>query len=333
MAGFPLRHGATYSTRPNRSLGKMASELELLKSNREELVRKIRLVKPFLDRLLQHGEIVEEEYDTVLAEKIPQDRARALLDLVGAKGRGAFRHFREHLKKDNPELEEVLHRCAKHNLRYKLYCEECRTLLCRTCRSEDHKQDHRISSVVEDADVIRRDVTAFMRENRKQLKTFKTSSNGEEERQKLLFDIEMRKNTLKAMFITKIESEFEWCRNQLGARKRDVSPVGSISSIASSTMSDLSTSYAPEIESLKQALKARTPERKFPPHKHKFHPYERKDSKDQTEATTFRPPSSVSQTNSSTKPVAIQQYRHEIMPLTVKEIICFLLKGRDGGRI
>ncbi|XP_019632827.1 PREDICTED: uncharacterized protein LOC109476342 [Branchiostoma belcheri] len=286
----------------------MASELELLKSNREELVRKIRLVKPFLDRLLQHGEIVEEEYDTVLAEKIPQDRARALLDLVGAKGgRGAFRHFREHLKKDNPELEEVLHRCAKHNLRYKLYCEECRTLLCRTCRSEDHKQDHRISSVVEDADIIRRDVTAFMRENRKLLKTFKTSSNGEEGRQKLLFDIETRKNTLKAMFITKIESEFEWCRNQLGARKRDVSPVGSISSIASSTMSDLSTSYAPEIEST-QPLKARTPERKFLPRKPQFHPYERKDSKDQTEATTFRPPSSVSQTNGNT-PVVIRRRR------------------------
>eukprot|EP00058_Branchiostoma_floridae_P013893 XP_002599381.1 hypothetical protein BRAFLDRAFT_64261 [Branchiostoma floridae] len=260
----------------------MASELELLKSNRGKLVETILNVKPFLDRLLQHGEIVKDEYDTVVAEKTPQDKARALLDLVAAKGRGAFIHFRQHLKKDYPEVEEVLHRCAAHNLRYKLYCEQCGMLLCRDCRTEDHK-DHSISSIVADADVIRRDVTAFMRDNRKLLKKFKTSDE-EEGRQKLLFDIEMRKNALKAMFIAKIEREFEWCRNQLGASKVDMSEVASISSIAS-TESNLSSSDGPDIEPA-QSRKAKTWRRRRP------HPYLRENQKDLgTQLTASRSPS------------------------------------------
>ncbi|XP_078611771.1 uncharacterized protein LOC144882101 [Branchiostoma floridae x Branchiostoma japonicum] len=281
----------------------MASELELLKSNRGKLVKTILNVKPFLDRLLQHSVIVKEEYDTVVAKETPQDKARALLDLVAAKGRGAFIHFRQHLKKDYSEVEEILHRCATHNLRFKLYCEQCGKLLCRDCRMEDHK-DHSISSIVADADVIRRDVTAFMRENRKLLKKFKTS-NEEEGKQKLLFDIEMRKNALKAMFITKIESEYDWCRNQLGASKIDMSEVASISSIAS-TESELSSNDGPEIEPA-QSRKARTLKRRRP------HPYLRENQKDlatpsvttshSPSSEAFLPPPPVVPRRSSYRPV------------------------------
>ncbi|CAH1272998.1 TRIM71 [Branchiostoma lanceolatum] len=197
-----------------------------------ELVKKILNVKPFLDKLFQHGEIVKEECDNIKAEKTPQDQTRALLDVVAAKGRGAFRHFRRHLKRDYPEVEQVLQRCATHNLPFKLYCEECGTLLCRECRS-DHKH-YRVSSMVADADVIRREVTAFMRKNRKLLKSYK-SSNDDGEKQKLLLDIETRKNTLKAMFITKIESEYDWCKDQLGVGECVGSPAASISSVATSS--------------------------------------------------------------------------------------------------
>ncbi|XP_019626341.1 PREDICTED: uncharacterized protein LOC109471456 [Branchiostoma belcheri] len=208
----------------------MASELKLLKSNREELVGKIRLVTHFLDRLLQHDEIVQEEYDNVVAEKTPQDKARALLDVVAAKGRGAFCHFREHLKKVNPELEEVLNRCAKHNLPFKLYCEDCGTLLCRACRSKEHK-DHRCTSLVAEGDAIRRQFTAFKRENRKILI----------ERNKMLdgYDVEImrreaddRAEVLKEGLCAKVDEERRWFFKQLG--DGPLSPARSASSIADS---------------------------------------------------------------------------------------------------
>ncbi|XP_035691998.1 E3 ubiquitin-protein ligase TRIM32-like [Branchiostoma floridae] len=210
----------------------MASELELLKSNREELVGKIRFVKPFLDRLLQHGEIVQEEYDTVVVEKTPQDQARALLDVVAAKGRGAFRHFREHLKKVNPELEEVLHRCAKHNLRLKLYCEECGTMLCRPCRSEDHI-DHRCTSLVADGEAIRREFTAFKRENRKILIEQKKEAEGNDV-ENMQREANERAEALKEKLCTKIEEERRWFLKQLGDDSVTLSPALSVSSIADS---------------------------------------------------------------------------------------------------
>ncbi|XP_078609932.1 uncharacterized protein LOC144881080 [Branchiostoma floridae x Branchiostoma japonicum] len=208
----------------------MASELELLKSNRTELVGKIRFVKPFLDRLLQYGEIVEEEYDTVVAKETPQDRARALLEMVGAKGRGAFRHFREHLKKVNPELEEVLHRCAKHNLRLKLYCEECGTILCRSCRLEDHR-DHRCTSLVAEADALRREFTAFKRENRKILIEHNKEVNSYNVAN-MRREANKRAETLKERLCAKIDEERRWFLKQLG--DVTLSPAQSVSSIADS---------------------------------------------------------------------------------------------------
>ncbi|XP_078609941.1 uncharacterized protein LOC144881085 [Branchiostoma floridae x Branchiostoma japonicum] len=209
----------------------MAAESTLLTTNREDLVKNIRFVEPFLDKLLQTNQLTGEECEVVRSGRTPQDRARALIDLVGTKGQEAFGHFRYALKETNPELADILHRCTDHNEKIRLHCDDCVQLLCRMCNKEGHK-GHRVSSIVADADVIRRDVTAFMRENRKLLKQFNIS-NEEEGRQKLLFDIEMRKNKLKAMFSEKIESEFEWCSTKLGARKSAFSPVTSISSIAS----------------------------------------------------------------------------------------------------
>ncbi|XP_066292619.1 E3 ubiquitin-protein ligase TRIM32-like [Branchiostoma lanceolatum] len=210
----------------------MASELELLKSNREELVGKIRFVKPFLDRLLQHGEIVQEEYDIIVAEKTPQDRARGLLDVVAAKGRGAFRHFREHLKKVNPELEEILNRCAKHNLRMKLFCEGCGTMLCRNCRSDDHK-DHRCTSLVAEAEAIRREFTAFKRENRKILIERNNTADGY-----VVANIRREANdraeALKERLCAKIDAECRWFIKQISDVGVTLSPAQSISSIADS---------------------------------------------------------------------------------------------------
>eukprot|EP00058_Branchiostoma_floridae_P013892 XP_002599380.1 hypothetical protein BRAFLDRAFT_64262 [Branchiostoma floridae] len=210
----------------------MASELELLKSNRTELVGKIRFVKPFLDRLFQHGDIVDEEFDTVVAEKTPQDRARALLDLVAAKGRGAFRHFREHLKTVNPELEEVLHRCAKHNLPFKLYCEKCGTLLCRVCRSEDHK-DHRCTSLVAEGDALRREFTAFKRENRKILIKQNKEVNSYNFAN-MRREANDRAEALKEMLCEKVDEERRWFLKQLGDSGVTLSPAQSVSSIADS---------------------------------------------------------------------------------------------------
>ncbi|XP_078609928.1 uncharacterized protein LOC144881077 [Branchiostoma floridae x Branchiostoma japonicum] len=230
----------------------MASELELLKSNRTELVGKIRFVKTFLDRLLQYGEIVEEEYDTVVAEKTPQDGARALLDLIAAKGRGAFRHFREHLKTVNPELEEVLHRCAKHNLPFKLYCEECGTLLCRVCRSEDHK-DHRCISLVAEGDAIRREFTAFKRENRKILIERNKEDNGYDV-ENMRKEVNERSEALKEKFCAKVDEERRWFLKQLGDGGVTLSPAQSVSSIADSGSvagSEISDSGDPSTTPLK----------------------------------------------------------------------------------
>ncbi|XP_078691693.1 tripartite motif-containing protein 75-like [Branchiostoma floridae x Branchiostoma belcheri] len=210
----------------------MASEVDLLKSNREKLVDKIRDVKPFLDRLLQHGEIVREEYDSIVAEKTPQDRARALLDVVATKGLGAFHHFRKHLKKVNSELEEVLHRCSKHNQRLKLYCEDCETLLCGDCRSEDHN-GHRCTSLVADADVIRREFTAFKRENRKLLKERAKGPDGCDT-ETMRRQARDRTSALKTAFCARADEEYNWFLGKLGDGCVRLSPAISVSSIADS---------------------------------------------------------------------------------------------------
>ncbi|XP_066291072.1 uncharacterized protein [Branchiostoma lanceolatum] len=210
----------------------MASELDLLKSNREDLVAKIRHVKPFLDRLFQHDEIVKEDYDNVVAEKTPQDQARALLDIVEVKGRGAFRHFREHLKKVNPELEDVLHRCSKHNLRLKLYCEECGSLLCVECRSLDHT-GHRCSSLVADGDVIRREVTAFYRENRRLL-IERNKGPGSCDTKSMRKEASDRAKALKEKLCAKVDEDYCWFLGQLGDDCVTLSPSLSVSSIAES---------------------------------------------------------------------------------------------------
>ncbi|XP_035696047.1 uncharacterized protein LOC118429613 [Branchiostoma floridae] len=211
----------------------MAAESTLLIANREELVKNIRFVEPFLDKLLQTNQLTGEESEVVRSGKTPQDRARALIDLVGTKGQDAFGHFRHALKETNPELADILHRCTDHNEKIKLHCDDCVQLLCRKCNKEGHR-GHSVSSIVADAAAIRREVTAFVRDNRKVLKNFKASANDVGSRGNVLLDIELRKNALKAMFIAKIESEFGWCRDQLGVGERAASPAPSISSVATS---------------------------------------------------------------------------------------------------
>ncbi|XP_066293128.1 uncharacterized protein [Branchiostoma lanceolatum] len=236
----------------------MAAESTLLTANREELVKNIRFVEPFLDRLIQTNQLTTEECEEVRSGRTPQDRARALIDLVSTKGQEAFGNFRHVLKETNPELADILHRCTDHNEKIRLHCDDCVQLLCRTCNKEGHR-GHRVSSIVADARVIRREVTAFVRDNRKMLKNFNASDantsdanasdtnasdanvSDVEVRKSLLLDIELRKNALKAMFIAKIESEYEWCKDQLGLDERAASPAASISSVATSnTESELS---------------------------------------------------------------------------------------------
>eukprot|EP00058_Branchiostoma_floridae_P013894 XP_002599382.1 hypothetical protein BRAFLDRAFT_64260 [Branchiostoma floridae] len=209
----------------------MSAESTLLTANREELVKNIRFVEPFLDKLLQTNQLTAEECEVVRSGRTPQDRARALIDLVGTKGQEAFGHFRHVLKETNPELADILHRCTEHNEKIKLHCDDCVQLLCRTCNKEGHR-GHSVSSIVADASAIRREVTAFVRDNRKSLKSFKASASNVESRQNVLMDIERRKNELKAIFIAKVESEYEWCKDQLGVVGSVGSPAASISSIA-----------------------------------------------------------------------------------------------------
>eukprot|EP00058_Branchiostoma_floridae_P013897 XP_002599385.1 hypothetical protein BRAFLDRAFT_64255 [Branchiostoma floridae] len=225
----------------------MAAESTLLIANREELVKNIRFVEPFLDKLLQTNQLTGEESEVVRSGKTPQDRARALIDLVGTKGQDAFGHFRHALKETNPELADILHRCTEHNEKIKLHCDDCVQLLCRTCNKEGHR-GHSVSSIVADASAIRREVTAFVRDNRKSLKNFKASASDVESRQNVLMDIERRKNELKAIFIAKVESEFEWCKDQLGVLESVGSPAASISSVAT-TESELSGRNRSDTES------------------------------------------------------------------------------------
>ncbi|XP_078609930.1 uncharacterized protein LOC144881078 [Branchiostoma floridae x Branchiostoma japonicum] len=206
----------------------MAAESTLLTTNREELVKNIRLVEPFLDKLLQTNQLTGEECEVVRSGRTPQDRARALIDLVGTKGQEAFCHFRHALKQTNPDLEDTLHRCAKHNLRLKLYCEECRTLLCRSCRSEDHK-DHRCTSLVAEGNALRREFTAFKRENRKILIEHNKEVNSYNVAN-MRREANKRAEALKEKLCAKIDEERHWFLKQLG----DSCPSQSVSSIADS---------------------------------------------------------------------------------------------------
>ncbi|XP_078609947.1 uncharacterized protein LOC144881089 [Branchiostoma floridae x Branchiostoma japonicum] len=232
----------------------MAAESTLLIANREELVKNIRFVEPFLDKLLQTNQLTGEESEVVRSGKTPQDRARALIDLVGTKGQDAFGHFRHALKETNPELADILHRCTEHNEKIKFHCDDCVQLLCRTCNKEGHN-GHSVSSIVAEASAIRREVTAFVRDNRKSLKNCKASANDVEGKQNVLLDIELRKNALKAMFIEKIESEYEWCKDQLGLGESAASPAASISSVAtSSAESELSGRQGVDTESSRSPI-------------------------------------------------------------------------------
>ncbi|XP_078609939.1 uncharacterized protein LOC144881083 [Branchiostoma floridae x Branchiostoma japonicum] len=277
----------------------MAAESTLLTANREELVKNIRFVEPFLDKLLQTNQLTGEECEEVRSGRTPQDRARALIDLVGTKGQEAFGHFRHALKKTNPELADILHRCTDHNEKIKLHCDDCVQLLCRTCKEEGHK-GHSVSSIVAEASAIRREVTAFVRDNRKSLKNFKAIASDVESRQNLLMDIKRRKRKLKAMFIAKLESEYEWCKDHLYGGESVASSAASISSVAtSSTETELSGRHGADAES------ARSPKVKVV-RGVRNHPYSRLDQNDR--GTQPRSPAGV-------------QYRVNSMSIHLKETI------------
>ncbi|XP_035694649.1 uncharacterized protein LOC118428647 [Branchiostoma floridae] len=215
----------------------MSAESTLLTANREELVKNIRFVEPFLDKLLQTNQLTGEECEVVRSGRTPQDRARALIGLVGTKGQEAFGHFRHALKETNPELEDTLHRCAKHNLHLKLYCEECGAMLCRSCRSEDHK-DHRCTSLVAEGDALRREFTAFKRENRKILIEHNKEVNSYNVAN-MRREANKRAEALKEKLCAKIDEERRWFLKQVddGCHAKGVSSIADSESVAGSEIS------------------------------------------------------------------------------------------------
>ncbi|XP_019635264.1 PREDICTED: uncharacterized protein LOC109478248 [Branchiostoma belcheri] len=207
----------------------------LLKLNRQLLVRDIRSTEPILDNLLQHKDITEEERDEIRGNTTPQDKARTLLDIVSTKGKKAYYHFREALKTVYPHLEEVLHRCPLHNARLKLYCEVCECLICLDCKSLHGT--HAATSVLAVADEVRSGFASYVRENRRKL----TAKHGKDisllDRKHLTVWAETRAAHLQAQVTRRIEQEKQWFIGRLYQR-----PGSAVSSVAESTNLDRTTS-------------------------------------------------------------------------------------------
>ncbi|XP_019638168.1 PREDICTED: death-associated protein kinase 1-like [Branchiostoma belcheri] len=79
-----------------------------LTRHRPELVQALRHVEPVLDHLQVMEVLSTEECDVIRAKGTPQDRARALLDIVGTKGGDARQVFKVVLEEVHPEAAEMM---------------------------------------------------------------------------------------------------------------------------------------------------------------------------------------------------------------------------------
>ncbi|XP_035678656.1 death-associated protein kinase 1-like [Branchiostoma floridae] len=79
-----------------------------LTRHRPELVQALRHVEPLLDHLQAMAVLSTEECDVIRVKGTPQDRARALLDTVGAKPGDARQVFKAVLEEVNPEAAEMM---------------------------------------------------------------------------------------------------------------------------------------------------------------------------------------------------------------------------------
>ncbi|XP_066292900.1 tripartite motif-containing protein 2-like [Branchiostoma lanceolatum] len=105
-------------------------------------------------------------------------------------------------------------------------------MLCRVCRSEDHK-DHRCTSLVAEAEAIRREFTAFKRENRKLVIERNNTADGYDVAN-LRREANERAEALKERFCAKVDEERRWFLKQIGDDGVTLSPAQSVSSIADS---------------------------------------------------------------------------------------------------
>ncbi|XP_035696048.1 tripartite motif-containing protein 2-like [Branchiostoma floridae] len=105
-------------------------------------------------------------------------------------------------------------------------------MLCRVCRLEDHK-DHRCTSLVAEADALRREFTAFKRENRKVL-IERNKDNNCYDVENMRREANDRAEALKERLIAKVDDECRWFLKQLGDGGVTLSPAQSVSSIADS---------------------------------------------------------------------------------------------------
>ncbi|XP_078689232.1 death-associated protein kinase 1-like [Branchiostoma floridae x Branchiostoma belcheri] len=79
-----------------------------LTRHRPELVQALRHVEPVLDHLQAMEVLSTEECDVIRTKGTPQDRARALMDIVGTKGGDARQVFKVVLEEVNPEAAEMM---------------------------------------------------------------------------------------------------------------------------------------------------------------------------------------------------------------------------------
>ncbi|CAH1270802.1 DAPK1 [Branchiostoma lanceolatum] len=79
-----------------------------LTRNRPELVQALRHVEPILDHLQARDILSVEECDVIRTNHTPQDRARALLDIVGTKGEDARQVFQSVLRTVDPRAADML---------------------------------------------------------------------------------------------------------------------------------------------------------------------------------------------------------------------------------
>ncbi|XP_035692239.1 uncharacterized protein LOC118426814 [Branchiostoma floridae] len=201
----------------------------LLRLNREALVRDIKSINPILDSLFRNGKITEEEMDEIRAETTPQDKVRRLLDVISSKDTTAYYRFREALKISYPHLENILHRCPIHNERLKLYCEVCEHLLCFDCKSGH--STHRCTSITAEADDIRTCYASFIRENRRKISSLHDEELTFQEKQRLCSWAADRQRSLEAKIRTMIEQESNWFTKKIMDRP---STSATLSSLASS---------------------------------------------------------------------------------------------------
>ncbi|XP_066271567.1 death-associated protein kinase 1-like [Branchiostoma lanceolatum] len=79
-----------------------------LLTNRTHIVQALRHVEPILDRLQAHNTLTVEECDVIRERTTPQDRARALLDIIGTKGQDGHKVFMSVLREINPYAAGML---------------------------------------------------------------------------------------------------------------------------------------------------------------------------------------------------------------------------------